>query len=207
MRGILIAVCGLDGAGKSTQINLLENWFNDNNLVCETTRQPTKYYREDERVRNYLDNGVCPDMKSIALLAAADRRWHLETYIEPKIAKNINIISDRYLYSSLAYFKVRGLDENFIRMINGEIRKPDVIIFLDLKAEETVQRVKIRDNNNLKYEERNIEIFKEVRKTFHDILPEDTIIIDATQSQERVHSIILDNVIKKIKEVKDVENV
>lgn len=204
MTGLLTAVCGLDGSGKSTQIKLLERWFNDNNLACETTRQPTNYYREDERVRNYLDNGVCPDMKSIALLAA-DRRWHLATYIEPKIAENINIVSDRYLYSSLTYFKVRGLDENFIRIINGDIRKPDVIIFLDLKAEETVQRVKLRGNNELKYEERNIEVFKEIRKTFHDILPEDTIIIDATQSQEIIHSIIIDNVIKKMKEVKNLE--
>ncbi|WP_254558663.1 hypothetical protein, partial [Salmonella enterica] len=64
-------------------------------LKVFTTKQPTDYYRNDKRVRDYLDNGIAPNMYSIALLAAADRTYQITSEIFPKISES-NIICDRY---------------------------------------------------------------------------------------------------------------
>lgn len=97
MKGLLIAVCGLDGSGKSTQIQKLENWFRNQQLPTLLTKQPTDYYRQDLRVREYLDNGQCGSMEALAMLAATDRIWHIKTLIEPSLKGGVSVISDRYL--------------------------------------------------------------------------------------------------------------
>jgi len=196
MRGLLIAVCGLDGSGKTTQIEMLNKWLLSNEISCTVTKQPTDYYRQDERVRNYLDNGECADMNALALLAAADRRWHLATFIEPSINQGVCVITDRYLYSSLAYFKVRGIDSNYVKLLNGEIRIPDITVFLDIDPQITLQRVKTRDKEITKFEERNSGMFYKIRAAFKEILPEDALIMDGTLEPELIHETIL----KKVKQ-------
>lgn len=198
MSGMLIAVCGLDGSGKTTQLNLLKDWFERNNKPYIVTKQPTDFYRQDTRVREYLDNGICTDMRVLALLSAADRRHHLSTVIEPAIKNGISVISDRYLYSALSYFSFRGLEEEYIRNINGEIRKPDITVFLDLEPKITLQRVALRDGDLKKYEELNIDNFVKIREAFHRVLPSDALRIDATLPYEKVHQIIINEVTKLI---------
>src|SRR5206468_10211269 len=144
MRGLLIAVCGLDGSGKTTQINMLKEWFDREKKPVFLTRQPSNFYREDLRVRDYLDNGNCPDMEILAMLAAADRRWQMATEIEPAIENGKTIVTDRYLYSSLAYFNARGLNPEYVKSLNGDLRIPDVTLFLDIDPETTLNRVKLR---------------------------------------------------------------
>ncbi|OEH94287.1 dTMP kinase [Bacillus solimangrovi] len=205
MRGLLIAVCGLDGSGKTTQIKMLEEWFVKNNLSVLLTRQPTDYYRQDNRVRQYLDSGECPDMQAIALLAAADRRWHMKTCVEPSINEGTNIITDRYLYSSLAYFKVRGLEPEYIKAINGDIRTPDVTVFLDLEPEITLKRVKNRDGKLTKYEERDPDMFRNIRAAFKQVLPNEALILDATQKPTDIHQLIIKEVENKLKLIEEVE--
>lgn len=202
MRGLFVAVCGLDGAGKTTQIRLLHNWYEEMGISCELTKQPTDFYRQDERVRDYLDKGQCSDMSVLALLAAADRRWHLSTIIEPTLAQGKSIISDRYLYSSLAYFKVRGISPDFVKMINGNIRIPDLTIFLDLDASTTLSRVKERDKKLTKYEEREPRMFLEIRDAFKEVLPKDALIIDGTLDREEIHKIIINRVQEKLEDIK-----
>ncbi|WP_175640428.1 dTMP kinase [Metabacillus schmidteae] len=196
-RGLLIAVCGLDGAGKTTQINLLNNWFETNKLPCEITKQPTDYYRNDRRVRRYLDHGECQDMKVLALLAAADRRYHLSAYIEPSIKRGMSIITDRYLYSSLAYFKFRGLEHEYVKYLNGDIREPDITIFLDIDPEITLLRVRNRDGQHTKYEEKDPRMFTEIRNHFKEVLPATTLLIDATLDKQTIHERIVSEVSNK----------
>ena len=185
---------GLDGSGKTTQINLLEEWFKRNKKLVHSTRQPTDFYRNDKRVKDYLEGGVVPNMYSIALLAAADRTYQNEVEIKPTLSKGINIISDRYLYSSLAFFKARGIEYEEISRLNKNIEKPDVVIFLDVKPKKALERVKIRDGENIKFEEKNDNTFIEVRDNFLEVLPKDTLIIDSSKSIEEIHKIIINHI-------------
>lgn len=195
MEGLLIAICGLDGAGKTTQITLLSKWFEKKNMLFKTTKQPTDTYRNDSRVRDYLDNGECPDMKALAMLAAADRKWHIKTVIEPNLNKGIHVITDRYLYSSIAFFNARGLNPNLITELNRDVRKPDITIYIDVEPTVSLERISFRDGNKLKYEERSADIFIKVRNSFlNKSLPKDAIIVDGTLSQDFIHERICSEV-------------
>lgn len=193
-KGLLVVFEGLDGAGKTTQINLLKDWFEKNNKIVYNTKQPTDFYRKDKRVRNYLDKGIVPNMYSIALLAAADRTYQNEAEIKPILSKGINIISDRYLYSSLAFFKARGIEYEEIIRLNKNIEKPDVVIFLDVKPKKALERIKIRDGENIKFEEKDDNTFIQVRNNFLEVLPKDTLIIDSSKSIEEIHKIIINHI-------------
>jgi|GEM_PF-329128 len=193
-KGILVVFEGLDGSGKTTQINLLKDWFEKNNKIVYNTKQPTDFYRKDKRVRDYLDKGIVPNMYSIALLAAADRTYQNEAEIKPILSKGINIISDRYLYSSLAFFKARGIEYEEISRLNKNIEKPDVVIFLDVKPKKALERIKIRDGENIKFEEKDDNTFIQVRNNFLEVLPKDTLIIDSSKSIEEIHKIIINHI-------------
>ena len=192
MSGLLIAMCGLDGAGKTTQIGMLTKWLKHNNLQLYNTKQPTDQYRNDPRVRSYLDNGQVHDMRVIAMLSAADRITHMYD-LEQRLDSGVHIISDRYIYSSYAYFKVRGMDINDIKNLYGSIRKPDLTVFLDIKPEITIKRIQARDGH-LKYEEKDPSIFINVREAFRTVLPEDALIIDGERDPQDIHSEIVLNV-------------
>ncbi|AJY73322.1 dTMP kinase [Paenibacillus beijingensis] len=195
MSGLLIAVCGLDGAGKTTQISLLNDWFLIKGKKILLTKQPTDYYRNDTRVREYLDHGICPNMKAIALLSAADRTWHMAKEIEPALHNGVHVISDRYIYSSYAFFRTRGLDYDYLDNIYGTLKKPDLTIFLDLEPEITLKRVMERDGNeNMKYEEKDTKVFEQVRSSFLEVLPKDTLFINGALEKNTIHEQIVHRV-------------
>ncbi|KAA8380309.1 dTMP kinase [Leuconostoc mesenteroides] len=192
MKHLLIAFCGLDGSGKTTQLHFLKHWMFSNQQAVLTTRQPSDDYRNNDRVRNYLDNGVVSNMKAIALLAAADRQNHISEIILPGLEKS-HVLTDRYLYSSFAFFKARGLNIDFVRSINPDIPEPDLTVFLDLDPKVTLERVSNRDGS-LKFEERNSKIFEDVRETFLKVLPKNSLILDAQLSENDIHKVITNKV-------------
>ncbi|MED4129454.1 dTMP kinase [Shouchella miscanthi] len=197
MNGLLIAVCGLDGSGKTTQINLLKDWLEGLDQKVILTKQPTDNYRNDTRVRLYLDNGKCISMEGLAKLAAADRHLHVEEVIKPNLNEGGIVISDRYLYSSIAFFAARGLEVEYIKKLNSGVKTPDLTIYLDIKPDESLERVMMRDGENLKFEEQDDSVFKKVRHFFiEEALPKDALILDASNSKEIIHEEICRSVKK-----------
>lgn len=193
-KGLLIAVCGLDGSGKTTQITMLAQSLKNRNIPITLTKQPSDYYRQDSRVRSYLDEGICPNMEALGMLAAADRKWHLSTIILPNLEQGINVITDRYLYSSLAFFKVRGLDLEYIHTLNKGVPEPDLTIFIDLLPEMSLERVIQRDGAAIKFEERDPSMFESIREAFLEVLPTNTLIINGALPKEIIHQQIIDKV-------------
>lgn len=164
---MLIAMCGIDGAGKTTQIRLLEKSLSKKYNIY-LTKQPTSFYRNYDRFRSFVNGKIDNKEKilcELALLSAADRMRHYNQEIREN--KNQIIICDRYVYSGYAYFISRGLkDIGWLKSINREIVKPDLTFYLDISPKVALERILQREGKSSKKEETDLKLLDEVRKCF-----------------------------------------
>lgn len=152
--GKLITFCGLDGCGKTTMIQKLQQYFAGRGLDTEITKQPTSAMRQNAIFRNFMD---CPvhdgyAYRSLSLMAAADRIQHGVSVIEPMLKAGKIVISDRYFYSCLANLCARGYEQDqWIYEIAQSIVAPDISFFLDVDVETAVHRVRRRAEEKDRY--------------------------------------------------------
>ncbi|WP_405294648.1 dTMP kinase [Methanobrevibacter sp.] len=168
---------GIDGSGKSTQIQMLEQWLEDNGFRVETMVEPTDS-EVGKLIRQFLQN---PDatgdtfQKALALLFAADRMLIMDKLEdESKI-----IISDRSYISSLAYQE----PFEWVSVLNKYAKKPDLVILLDLDAKTSVSRTSGQDTFE------NEEFLTGIRQNYLNLLEDyEHQIIDATNGVNKVSS-------------------
>lgn len=188
----LITITGIDGSGKTTQINNLSAYFSKQGISYHITRQPTSWYRELPEVRKYLDTGVLDvSLETLALLSAADRLRHIESEIKPRLNEGIVVICDRYVYSAYAYFKARGADMKFVKDINSKIIKPDIGFLLKMNPEESILRVRKR-SKKIKFEEKDPLYLGKVQDFLIESISANFKIIDGMQSEQSVKKSIID---------------
>ena len=132
-----IVLEGIDGAGKSTQIIALKQWLEDSGLEVETIVEPTDsdiglLIRRMLQNPNAVDENI---QKTLGLLFAADRLLLMEK-IDSEEHCNRVIISDRSFYSSLAY----QTPQKWIAEINKFVKRPDIVLLLDLDVDLAIDR-------------------------------------------------------------------
>ena len=142
-RGKFIVIEGLDGSGKTTQAKLIAARLSRSHNAIYTA-EPSQgkigtYIRE---ACLYGENRLLNTVE--ALLFAADRIEHVEHEIKPALAKGRLVLSDRYVYSSLAYQGSAGLSTAWISEINKHALKPDFAVFIDVLPEDVLQRLRRR---------------------------------------------------------------
>jgi dTMP kinase len=139
-----IALEGLDGAGTTTQANLLYTRCQAEARPALLTREPTES-PAGLLVRKILRKEAEVLPRTMARLFAADRNEHVEAPggIRETAGKGVFVISDRYLFSSLAYQSVDcGWD--FVRSLNEDFPLPEALVFLDIQPREGEERLKNR---------------------------------------------------------------
>lgn len=191
-KGIFIVFEGIDGGGKSTQIEMLAEYIKDLGYDVEFHIEPTEgvigsilwtYMKSKNRSFN-------PETE--ALLFAADRIEHGKSIIKALEAGKV-VISDRYIHSSLAYQGAAGVDFDWMRTLNKYVLKPSLVILLDIDPEKSLERVSNRDKTV--FEE--IEYLKKVRNEYLSYSSAGELeVIDATMSIKDVHLEII-KLIKK----------
>ncbi|MCI8486759.1 MAG: dTMP kinase [Clostridia bacterium] len=166
---MLIAVCGIDGAGKTTQIKNIEEYLKRLGKKVFITKQPSNWYRQDERVRMFL-NGEIEDeniIKELALFSATDRLRHIYEEIIPKINEGYVVITDRYVFSAYAYFYTRGIkDIEWLKQINRYALEPDVTFYIKIAPKTACERILKRDGDCAKKEEKDVDFLGEVCNVF-----------------------------------------
>jgi len=140
-RGAFIIIEGLDGSGKTTQAKLLVARLSKSHLALYTA-EPSQ-----GKIGTFIRNRVLygekrPPTDVEALLFAADRIEHVENEIKPALALEQLVISDRYVYSSLAYQGAAGLSLEWIEKVNDHALKPDLAVFIDVDPKTVMRRLK-----------------------------------------------------------------
>ena len=147
MKGLVIALEGQDGTGKSTVINAITGYFDEMGLDYINAREPGST-DIGEKIRDILADKANKDMDyhTEALLFAASRSELYDKVIKPNVRKGTSVILDRFLLSSLAYQGiVRGLGVDEVMKINDfflEGFRPDLTILMDMDAKKSYERLK-----------------------------------------------------------------
>lgn len=143
-KGRFICIEGLDASGKTTQAHILVRALQSRGFKAEYTTEPSR-----GEIGRFIRTYVLQRRKRLptvveALLFAVDRVNHVEARIKPALDEGKIIVSDRYVYSSLAYQGAAGLDLNWIEEVNRLTVTPDLAIYIDVPPEVVVKRIRRR---------------------------------------------------------------
>jgi len=191
-RGRFIVLEGIDGCGKSTQLALLAERLRGEGREVVLTAEPTAS-ASGKMLREALGGADKRTACEMAALFLLDRIYHnvSEGGIEEMLNKGIDVICDRYYYSSLAY---QGSETDFewVRAMNlncPEICRPDLCIFLDLEPSVSLERIAASRTSTEIYEKKELlERFRARFLSVFELLKETdrVAIIDASGSIEEV---------------------
>ena len=214
-RGRFIVLEGIDGSGTTTQLKALEAHFARAGRRAVFTHQPSdgpvgmliRLALQGRLVgANYEshdpDDDAHPgpervDPETLALLFAADRADHVATQVEPNLARGRHVVCDRYLLSTLAYQGLHS-DVDWLVEINRPARIPDLTLFLDLPAEQAVERMRRARWRKERFE--TVAEQRAIRERYLDLIDRripaigPVVTIDATQSVDDVTIAVLDTV-------------
>ena len=159
-RGAFIVIEGLDGSGKTTQARLLVQKMQSSHNAIYTT-EPSR-----GKIGSFIRERCLYEEKRLdsaveALLFAADRVEHVQNEVIPALNEGQLVVSDRYLYSSLAYQGSAGLNIDWIDAINKHALKPDLAVFIDVAPEIVLKRL-----NRKKSVMETVETQKKVREIY-----------------------------------------
>ena len=191
---------GIEGSGKSTQIQLLKEFFEKKAQKAFFTREPGSS-EVGKKIRSVLlkkENKIFPQTE--IFLIFADRVQHVQEIIKPNLNEGKIVISDRYFDSSIAYQGQRdGINKTEIyELINMlDLPTPDITFLLDLPVDVGLKRAKNRASLD-RFESEEISFHEGVRQNYLDLQEQNLeriVKIDALQTPDEIFS----NIIKKIK--------
>ena len=191
-KGLFVCIEGLDGCGKTTQTKLLVRNLKRKGYDVLTTAEPSRGKIGQFIKKHLLHGGKRSSSIVEALLFAADRIEHVESEVLPALEKGRHVVSDRYVYSSLAYQGATGLDLEWIRRLNKHAANPDLALFIDVAPTTVIKRLKAKRSvmENLKTQQK----VREVYIKFAD--SGDLLRIDGNRPEKEIADEILEVVLK-----------
>lgn len=188
--GVLIAIEGIDGAGKTTQVGLLADTLRGANEMVLTSKEPTNG-PWGQKIRRSAENGRLPVLEEVEAFIR-DREEHVTEKIGPALEEDKIVILDRYFYSTIAYQGVRGADTVLLDQRMKEIAPvPHMVIVLDLDPQIALERIAKRDQRPNEFE--NLDNLLAVREEFKRLSSADPIIheVDGSLPRVAVHAVIV----------------
>ncbi len=195
--GLLVALEGIDGCGKSTQAHRLVAALVEHGERAVTFREPgdSEFGRELRRV--FVEGrDITPEEEMHLFLE--DRRIDVRDNIEPAIAAGRHVVMDRYYLSSVVYQGALGLDPLMIRAKNEAIApRPDLTLILDLPVDIALRRIAESRGQANSFEGR--EYLEKVRELYLGFVDETAIeTVDASEEPDAVHDALLGRILQLV---------
>lgn len=202
-KGVLIVVEGIDGAGKSTQVHLLEEYLSRLGLPTASVvrfKEPTNGVF-GQKIRELAEHGRSGvDTMEEFQLFLHDRIEDVKQNIMPALEKRSVVIMDRYYFSNIAYQGARGLNVDYIKSENEKIAPiPDFLLIIDILPEIGISRIRdLRGDTPNAFEGETY--LGKVRQIFTDLAKDLPYahLIDGTKPIKSVHETIMNIVLANI---------
>jgi dTMP kinase len=195
-KGYFISFEGIDGSGKSTQIQKLARFLETLGFDVIITREPGGSVGGEE-IRNLLLQGNVDrwSAETEILLFTAARRDHLERIILPAIEDDKIVICDRFTDSTRMYQGMRGPNlRNLVDMLNEKIINcdPDLTIVIDIDPQISLKRAKSRETVEERFEDFGVEMQLNMRNGFIELAKEFSNRIEVVNGQQSVDDLAKD---------------
>lgn len=138
-KGTLIVFEGIDGSGKSTQTEMLVKYLKSEGHEVVETKWNSSSLMKNPIKRAKEDRILTPMLYS--LMHATDMVLRYEQDILPALEANKIVVSDRYIYTSMARDEVRGVDINILKKVYADFRKPDILFHCSLPIHKAHARI------------------------------------------------------------------
>ncbi|MEK7452670.1 MAG: dTMP kinase [Patescibacteria group bacterium] len=171
--GKFISIDGVDGAGKSTQMEFIEHWFGKRGYDVYFGHEPTMG-KTGSKVNKIIKRkkSAPKDPRELQRMFIQDRKEHLEFEVIPILKKGGLYICDRYLLSTLAYGMAEGISFDDLMMDHEDILKddfilPDMMLIIDTPVDIAIARIKNRKSDkDLEYFEKKEDVMRRVSDSF-----------------------------------------
>jgi dTMP kinase len=198
-RGVLVAVEGIDGAGKTTQAEILYRNLVQRGYKVILLHEPTDSI-PGRKIKESAINGRHDPEQELEYFIQ-DREQDVEKNIKPALKDEMIVIMDRYYFSTIAYQGARGIDVAMIKELNEKFApRPDLTIVLDLAPTIGLSRIKRRRNNTPNHFERE-QYLSKVRKVFSSITDPSIQVIDGAREIKEISGEILNMVLSMLKPI------
>ncbi len=191
-RGLFITFEGIDGCGKTTQLENVKKLLEDNGIECVTTREPgaLKLGSQIREILLHYDGKVADNCELFLFLA--DRSQHVETFIKPMLEEGKIVLCDRHTDSTIAYQGYgRGGDVERLTELNKIATNglvPDLTLLFDVSVETGHQRA---GKNLDRLELAGKEFFERTKQGYLTLakqFPERIKVINSEKSKESVYN-------------------
>jgi dTMP kinase len=189
--GIFIVMEGVDGAGKSTQVELLGQAFTDLGREVVLSKEPTDG-PWGRKLRESAATGRM-SLEDELYHFVQDRKQHVDELISPSLATGKVVIVDRYFYSTMAYQGARGANPQEVRSTMLEFApEPDIVFLIDIDPAVSVRERVAESRGDKPNEFEHVGTLQKVRDIFNDMakLEPHFFTIDGAQSIEAIQAII-----------------
>lgn len=203
--GLLIAIEGTDGSGKSAQVNMLSEYIKSCGYASKISEWKTSKLISE--VINEAKEKNLLNTTTFSLLYAADYTDRLENEIIPALKAGFVVLADRYIYTAYVRDSVRGNDIKWVKNLYSFAPKPDLTFYLNVPIEILIKRL-IKKNGVLDYfesgrdmgfstdtynsfeiyQKKCLEEYKKLKKEYNFIE------LDGTKPQAEIHKIIKEKV-------------
>ena len=200
-----IVIEGIDGSGKSTQAELLKEYFVSQGEKAVISPEPSSgiignLIRQALKKRVFFTADRQRFDEQMAYLFASDRHDHLYNDIDgvyKLIRDGFNVISTRYYFSSLAYNSHTAEQFDFIQKLNHKFPPPDITIYLDLPVEISLARTKDRSLKEIYETKEKLTLVRDNYQTIFKNYRSKLLTIDGTQQRDVIKQQIIDFCLEK----------